>query len=384
MITNKNMNLNDKIMKTMKKTGLLLILIGILFGAPCAAQEGYTVSGRLNGVSADRVCMVTADFGRADTLASAAVSGGNFVLTGIVPGDVRMVNLVFDGLESRVPLMLENTMYQMQITADGAAVNGGGEATRLYSEFNKVAQEYAAEQASVMTEYEKNTGNADVLQNRLDAAYKASVAKTIDLIKANPDNYVSAYVVASGIRSDSEELLRQKHALLGEHARATVPGKALEVALTRYDDLAVGKPAPDFTVKRPNGDDLTLSAVPAKLKLLVFWASWDAASRQANPQLIALYQQFRPKGLKIVSVSLDDNRFAWDRAIEQDGISIWPNGSDLKGMASPIAEAYMVGGVLPYTVLIDAEGNIAARGLLGAELRKTISDLTKKNKKING
>ena len=342
------------------------------------------MSGRLNGVSSGRVCIVTADFGRADTLASASVSGGNFVLTGIVPGDVRMVNLVFDGLESRVPLMLENAMYQLQITADGAAVSGGGEATRLYSEFNKVVQEYAAEQASVMTEYEKNTGNADVLQNRLDVAYKASVAKTIDLIKANPDNYVSAYVVASGIRSDSEELLRQKHALLGEHARATVPGKALEVALTRYDDLAVEKPAPDFTVKRPNGDDLTLSAVPAKLKLLVFWASWDAASRQANPQLIALYQQFRPKGLEIVSVSLDDNRFAWDRAIEQDGISIWPNGSDLKGMASPIAEAYMVGGVLPYTVLIDAEGNIAAKGLLGAELRKTISDLTKKNKKING
>ena len=82
-----------------------------------------------------------------------------------------------------------------------------------------------------------------------------------------------------------------------------------------------------------------------------------------------------------MSVSLDDNRFAWDRAIEQDGISIWSNGSDLQGMASPVAKAYMVGNTLPYTVLIDAEGNIAAKGLWGKELRAVISNLTKKNVK---
>ena len=82
-----------------------------------------------------------------------------------------------------------------------------------------------------------------------------------------------------------------------------------------------------------------------------------------------------------MSVSLDDNRFAWDRAIEQDGISTWSNGSDLQGMASPVAKAYMVGNTLPYTVLIDAEGNIAAKGLWGKELRAAISNLTKKNVK---
>ena len=50
-------------------------------------------------------------------------------------------------------------------------------------------------------------------------------------------------------------------------------------------------------------------------------------------------------------------------------------------MASPVAKAYMVGNTLPYTVLIDAEGNIAAKGLWGKELRAAISNLTKKNVK---
>lgn len=364
----------------MKRIGLFA-LFGGLFGLPCLAQDGYTVSGRLNGISAGKVYLVTADFGKADTLAETAVSNGNFMFKGTMPGGARAVELVFPGMENRVPLLLENTMYQVQVASTGAAVNGGGEAALLYKEFGKIGEAYAAEQSAVMSEYASaNAGRQAELQSRLDEAYKASVQKTLDLIKANADNYVSAYVVALGARTDGEELLRQKYELLGATAKNSVPGKAVAVALERCANLAIGKPAPDFTLKRPNGDDLTLSAVPAKLKLVVFWRSDDAASRSLNPQLISLYQQFRPKSFDIVSVSLDENRFAWTRAIEEDGISIWQNGSDQQGMASPAAEAYMVNEV-PYTVLIDSEGKIVAKGLLGADLRNAIADLAKKNRK---
>lgn len=365
----------------MKKTGLLFI--GSLLSMSVAAQDGYTIFGKLCGITTDKVHMVTADFGCVDTLASATIVNDAFVLSGTVPGNIRMVNLVFNGIENSVPLMLEDTLYQMQVTAEGAAVNGGGEAAKLYNKFNRVAQEYAAEQETVMTEYSsaKNDAAKALLQTRLDAAYKISVQKTLELIRSNPDSYVSAYVVAASARTDGEELARQKYELLSDIALETVAGKAVEAAMTRYDNLTPGKPAPDFTVKRPNGDDLTLSAVPAKIKLIVFWASWDAASRQINPELITIYQQFRPKGFEIISISLDDNRFAWERAIEQDGISIWFNGSDLLGMASPLAETYMLNGTLLYTVLVDADGNIAAKGLLGNELREAIAELAQKKKK---
>ena len=69
------------------------------------------------------------------------------------------------------------------------------------------------------------------------------------------------------------------------------------------------------------------------------------------------------------------------RTIEQDGISIWSNGSDLKGLDSPVAKVYMVGNTLPYTVLIDSENKIVAKGLLGSDLCNAVSELVKKNKK---
>ena len=168
---------------------------------------------------------------------------------------------------------------------------------------------------------------------------------------------------------------------MGDAAKSSVPGRQIAACLEQFAHLAVGQPAPDFAVSRPNGDALSLYGIPTQNKLLVFWASWDANCRKVNTELIQLYRQFRPKNFEIVSISLDDNRFAWDRAIEQDGISIWSNGSDLKGWDSPVAKLYMVGRTLPYTVLIDGENKIVAKGLWGTDLRKAIADLTKKNKR---
>ena len=348
---------------------------------PCLAQDGYTISGKLRGVATNEVYVVTADFGRADTLARATVGNDAFVLTGTVPGDVRMVNLVFAGVDSRVPLMLENAMYQVQVASTGAAINGGGEAALLYKEFGKIGEAYAAEQSAVMSEYASaNAGRQAELQNRLDEAYKTSVQKTLDLIKANADNYVSTYVVALGARTDSEELLRQKYGLLGENARNSEPGKKVAAALDYSAALAIGKEAPNFKINGLQGEVVSLHEVAANMKLLVFWASWDLASRQANPQFIQLYQQFRPKNFEIISVSLDTNRSTWERAVESDGM-VWINGADLKGFESPVAQMYMVGDVLPYTVLVDGENKIVAKGLLGADLRNAIADLAKKNRK---
>lgn len=368
-------------MNTKMKTMILLLAGLVSGGGICSAQDGFTVSGRLNGISANKVYLVAADFGKADTLAETAVSNGNFMFKGTVPGGARAVELVFPGMENRVPLLLENTMYQVQVASTGAAINGGGEAALLYKEFGKIGEAYAAEQSAVMSEYgSANAGRQAELQSRLDEAYKASVQKTLDLIKANADNYVSAYVVALGVRMDSEELLRQKYGLLGENARNSEPGKKVAEALDYYAALAIGKEAPNFKINGLQGEVVSLHEVAANIKLLVFWASWDLASRQANPQFIQLYQQFRPKNFEIISVSLDTNRSTWERAVESDGM-VWINGADLKGFESPVAQMYMVGDALPYTVLVDGENKIVAKGLLGADLRNAIADLAKKNRK---
>lgn len=358
----------------------MVLLSGVL-----RAQEGYTVSGKVRGLSADRVFLIAADFGRADTLVSASVTDGSFMLSGSLREGVCAVNLVLAGVEGQLPLLLENTTYQVIVSASGAAVEGEGPAARLYKEFVRIGQDYAAEQNRIRAEYESagedaNGARLQNLQMLLNRAYETSIRKTHDLLRSNADSYVSAYVIALGIAADDENALRAKYDLLSPQAQATVPGQAIAAALDRYGKLAIGEIAPDFALIKPDGNKFSLHGLKTKWKLVHFWASSNPASRQQNPELVRLYLQYRPKGFEIVSVSLDTDRAAWKNAVGLDGL-IWTNGSDLKGPdASEPARLYLVGD-LPAFFLLDAENRIVARDLSLADLRVKLADLTKRKKK---
>ena len=265
---------------------LLLLLALLLGGKLCFTQNGYVISGRIQDVEADQVLLLSAD-NETDTLSQSVVTNGAFFLNGQTDGP-RAAYLQIG--EISFLLLVENATFQISVSPNGVAVGGGGEAWKLYSEFGRIGREYAAVQAEAQKAIQQPGADIQVLQAKVDAAYQTSVNKTLELIKTNPDAYVSAFVIAAGIRGETEESLRAKYDLLGEAARNTVPGERIAAALARYEKLAPGNVAPDFTIPRPNGDALTLSNITAKIKLIVFWASWDAASRQASPELISLYQ----------------------------------------------------------------------------------------------
>ena len=214
----------------MKKV-ILLLLSGVLFGGTCLAQNGYTISGKIRGLSVTKVFVVTADFGQVDTLASTLVERDKFILRGTVPGEARAVNLTFAGVEGQVPLLLENINYQVSVTAQGAAIEGEGPAMKLWKEFERIGHDYAVEKNRAEAEYKAlegggNTAKIESLQFRLDNAYKQSVLKTQELIKANADNYVSAYVIALNMPADDEATLRAKYELLDRRLVPRLPAKS--------------------------------------------------------------------------------------------------------------------------------------------------------------
>ena len=361
---------------------LVIILWICVIPLFCQAQGKYQVSGKISGMAdGSTLLLLRNDGDKLDTLAATTLKNGTFVFAGELDAPAAGGYLATADGSLHIALIVEPGNLMLNVSERGALIQGG-EQQKLFACYNQIGQAFAAKQAGIQADAQQPGANVDVLQVQINQAYQESLDQTAELMKANPDAYATAYVIAQSARNETEESLRAKYNLLGEVAKASVPGKQIASYLERFAKLAVGQKAPDFTVSRPNGDALTLSAVPTKYKLVVFWASWDAASRAENPKFIQLYQQFRPRSFEIVSVSLDDNRFAWDRAIDEDGISIWSNGSDLLGTNSPVAKAYMVGSTLPYTVLIDDENKIVAKGLLGDDLRKAIADLTKKNKNV--
>lgn len=138
--------------------------------------------------------------------------------------------------------------------------------------------------------------------------------------------------------------------------------------------LAPGKPAPAFTQNDINGKPLSLSDLKGKVVLIDFWASWCGPCRKENPNVVKLYEKYKDAGFTVLSVSLDDNKANWQAAIERDKL-VWPNHvSDLKKWNNEVARIYQVSGI-PFTVLVDREGNIIDTKLRGIELESALSTI---------
>jgi alkyl hydroperoxide reductase subunit AhpC len=92
-----------------------------------------------------------------------------------------------------------------------------------------------------------------------------------------------------------------------------------------------------------------------------------------NPNVVRMYNKYHSKGFEIYGVSLDRDKNAWVKAIEADKLT-WKHVSDLKFWQSEAAATYGVNAI-PYTVLIDAEGNIIGERLRGASLEKKLAEI---------
>lgn len=77
--------------------------------------------------------------------------------------------------------------------------------------------------------------------------------------------------------------------------------------------------------------------------------------------------------MNIISVSLDENKESWTKAIEQDKL-IWTQVSNLKEMKDPIALQYGVTQI-PTTFLLDEKGKVIAIDLRGDDLKSKIKEL---------
>jgi peroxiredoxin len=139
--------------------------------------------------------------------------------------------------------------------------------------------------------------------------------------------------------------------------------------------LAIGAVAPEIALKGPDGEIIKLSSSRGKYVLLDFWASWCQPCNQETPNLVRIYWKYKNHGFDIYQVSLDKNKDSWLKSITQNGLS-WPNVCDFKWWDSPVAKLYNIE-ALPGNFLLDQNGRIIAKNLIGVDLANKMKEIFK-------
>jgi thiol-disulfide isomerase/thioredoxin len=265
---------------------------------------------------------------------------------------------------------------------EGNSTIGGTKANEGLQELNTLTSEYGKKmQEIVAVLYDPNASEENKQQALLkEQQLRADLTtKVIEAAEKNIDNELGFFLITSF--SDDETFTPEKRReLIGKMPKAFRERneiKGLEQMLDASETISKGNAIPSFTLPTPEGGSLNIMDEVAKNKVTIldFWASWCGPCRQEMPLMVELYKEYKEQGLGIVGISLDDNKEAWVKAIEELNLT-WPQISDLKGWKSAAAELFNVTAI-PFTIIVDQQGNILKKELRGEELKQFIAQQLK-------
>jgi len=108
-----------------------------------------------------------------------------------------------------------------------------------------------------------------------------------------------------------------------------------------------------------------------KFTLLQFWAAYDAHSRMVNVQMYNAIARMNPEKIRLISVSLDENKAVFEGIIKAEQLDPGTQLNDPRGKESDIFRVYRLKSGFTNR-LINPEGVIVAKNINPNEIGKYI------------
>jgi len=189
--------------------------------------------------------------------------------------------------------------------------------------------------------------------------------------KLDNENYVVRDLQALRVAASALNSFYPK----SEHVKALYTNTLQLIARERAVDLhrfiqEQGQNSPEVVLPDQNGREIALSSFRGKYVLVHFWSALDQNSRIVNPVLAEIYRKYKNKGFEIYQVSVDKDRSQWLKVMVEDQLD-WTNVGDMQGSIQAVMN-YNIQAV-PFNYLLDREGVVVARNLVGPDIDRTLS-----------
>ncbi len=343
-------------------------------------ENGFVITGKIAGLPENSLVYLAGN-NENDTVAKANAVQGTFMLKGKVDiADGRM--LIFPATQKRIFLFTGNEHVNINAgNTDLSDLTVTGSATQSdYDEFiyeikplGDFVNYYRTQMQQAQTQGARDTGA--IMLNTAYNIYQTSIDRFISRRNSSP---VASLVLAFSFDTDPNRdavLLEKRFALLGTNAMQTRYAQGIRNVIENSKIGAVGTKAIEFAQADTLGKMVSLSQFKGKFVLIDFWASWCGPCRRENPNVVAVYNQFKNKNFTIFSVSLDQDKANWINAIKADHLA-WTHVIDFQNTDSSPAKMYHVSSI-PQNFLVDPNGVIIAKNLRGEDLKNKLQEILK-------
>ena len=132
--------------------------------------------------------------------------------------------------------------------------------------------------------------------------------------------------------------------------------------------ICADAPKADLTLQDSAGKKVRLRDLRGKPLVLNFWATWCGPCKAEMPMLVELEKQYAARGVQFIGASMDDSKTKAQipsfLAEHHVAFPVW------YGASADDLDRLHLGGAVPATAFLDAEGHIVARILGQARLEE--------------
>ena len=199
--------------------------------------------------------------------------------------------------------------------------------------------------------------------------------------RADPPHEQAAMIVnrtgMEAIEKNRPDRAKALFELLKAKYPSELPAKFADGALHRIE--LVGKPVDDFQAADVDGKPFDIKSLRGRVVVVLFWATWNEDSKMEMQSVGPFWTDNVGRGLTVVAVNLDQTPeqvklFRGKMKTDWTHIHTPPPDITKNEVMSPLAMRYGVEEI-PYVLVMDREGRLAASGKHFSEMREQVSKL---------
>lgn len=333
------------------------------------AQITVTVKGKVKGDTEGHNMLY---IGNQLSTDSTTIENGKYELTFTEdkPG-FRAISLNYDRAKMRmyVPLVLFfdqsgtiNVDFDIEKGLSSANISGLESASTHYN-FRKASAGFFPEVRAKVIDRFGESAYDDKNDHYKDAIFyqKELLATKIDQLISSmlkPDALVTANIILSQAEALGGEYLEKHYNMLTPEVQQSEEGRKIKAKIEGAKNAHIGAVVKGFTLPNEKGEAVDFDDYRGKYVMIDFWASWCSPCRASFPRIRQVYSQLQAEGkdFEIINISIDQNKDAWLKAVEQEQ-NPWPQLYD----DDHISYSQFDVKAIPTTYLIDPDGKIILR-----------------------